>query len=140
MEERQVTLGQHQLQLEKEMAELEGRQESLARPQGEEEVKMPWQTQCTVLGLLVPAALVMWRQRRDGARAGEPGEEEPELDFLGKVCQGLAFLTKPFLLLRAIGILMGTAVTCLPFFADGLADLALKPVHSRKKKCVFEIP
>ncbi|TRZ09182.1 hypothetical protein HGM15179_017928 [Zosterops borbonicus] len=51
MKEQEVTLGQHQLLLEKEIAELESRQESLAWPGWEVENKMQWQT-CTVLGCL----------------------------------------------------------------------------------------
>lgn len=138
MKERQVTLEQHQLRLEKEIAELEGREESLAWCWCEAENKMRWHM-CTVFSLLVPAVLVIWKQRRNGAR-GDHGEDT-EPGFLGRVCNGVALLTEPFLLLMAICIIVGRAVAVyLPLFVDGLADLALKLVLSRKKKLVLEIP
>ncbi|XP_016157380.1 PREDICTED: inositol 1,4,5-trisphosphate receptor-interacting protein-like [Ficedula albicollis] len=105
MKEREVTLRQHQLCLEQEIAELEARQESLERPLWDLETKIPGHT-CTVTCLVVPVVLMVWSHLGNGA-PGEHREEEPNLGLLGKAWRGVAFLKKPFVLLRAIPVPVG---------------------------------
>lgn len=118
------------------MADLEARQESLAWPLWELERKIQWHT-CTVICLVVSAMFMIWRQCRNG---GENREEETGPGLLGKAWKGVAFLTKPFVLLRAICISMGRTGGYLPVFAYRLVELALKLRHSSKKNLVLEIP
>ncbi|KAL2298825.1 hypothetical protein Nmel_014431 [Mimus melanotis] len=104
MKEREVTLRQHQLCLEQEIAELEARQESLAWPLWELERKIQGYT-CIGLGLVVPVVVIVWRQHSSGAQ-GEH-REETDLRLLVRAWRGVTFLTKPLVLLRAIPIPMG---------------------------------
>lgn len=123
MKEHEVTLREHQVRLEKEIEDLEAREESLAWPLWELERKIQGH-KCIVFCLLVPVVFMIWRQRRNGAR-GQHREEDTDLGLLGNM-KGVAFLTKPFVLLRAVCISMGRSVGYLPLFANGLVELPLK--------------
>ncbi|XP_056359460.1 inositol 1,4,5-trisphosphate receptor-interacting protein-like [Oenanthe melanoleuca] len=105
MKEREVTLRQHQLCLEQEIAELEARQEAVQWPLWDLETKVPGHS-CTVMCLVVPVVFMVWSQPRNEA-PGERREEEPELRLLSRAWRGVAFLKKPFVLLRAIPIPVG---------------------------------
>lgn len=96
----------HQLRLEKEIADLEATQETLAQLALHLERKIQHHTGA-VLGLVVPALLLLRRQPWKGARAEHSGEGDTHPRRLGKAWKGEARLTKPFVLLRAISTSMG---------------------------------
>lgn len=136
MKMHEVRLRPHQLRLEKEIADLEATQEDPAQPAAHLERKIQRHT-CTLLGLVVPVLLVLCRQHWQGATAQHTGQGHADPGLLAKACKGVAFLTKPFVLLRAISISMGRTLGDLWALASRLLRLPLKYLHSTTKVFVL---
>lgn len=136
MKVREVTLRLQQLRLEKEIAALEGPREAPAQPAARLERKIQRHT-CAVLGLVVPALLMLCRQHWKGAPAEHTAQGDAEPGLLHKACKGVALLTKPFVLLRAISISMGRTGGYLALVASRLVRLPLKFLRSTNKDFVL---
>lgn len=144
MKVREVTLRLQQLRLEKEIAALEGPREAPAQPAAHLERKIQRHLErkiqrhtCAVLGLVVPALLMLCRQHWKGAPAEHTAQGDAEPGLLHKACKGVALLTKPFVLLRAISISMGRTGGYLALVASRLVRLPLKFLRSTNEDFVL---